>query len=160
MKNLLFVFVLLFMVDVFSVSAQETWSVNAPAKDVALVDRARAAWNTSVCARFALSPSCTQAQACTAAGAAGGASCTPAQARAVDVQIFPATLAGRQDFFVFKILLRVRREMLEREQTVIDSEQKCINWRAGNDTIKNAMCAAAGAPIPATVAAGCNLCPD
>lgn len=159
MKKILILALGLLALGTFS-EAQETWSVTAPSPDVALVDRARVDWNTSVCARFNLAASCTQAQACIAAGVTGGGSCTLPNARAADVEIFANTLAGREGFFIRKVLLRVRRELLGRERSELDGRQACINWRAGNDTVKNAMCAAAGAPVPATVALGCNLCPE
>lgn len=160
MKKLLLLIFPLMVLAQSSQAAQETYSVTAPAQDVAFIDRSRVKRNTAVCARFNLAASCTQGQACTAAGAAGGASCTAIQARAVDVEIFANTLAGRETFFIQKILKRVRDEVLKLELGNDDAAQKCINWRAGNDTVKDAMCAAAGSPVPATVALGCQLCSD
>lgn len=159
LRKALLAFIILFGSSL-AASAQETYSVAVPAADVNLVQRSRILWNASVCARFALAASCTQAQACTAAGAPGGASCTAVQARSVDVEIFADTLAGREGFFIRKLLTRLRRDILARDIAGRDGDLQCTNWRAGNDTVKNAMCAAAGAPVPATVALGCNLCPD
>jgi hypothetical protein len=53
---------------------------------------------------------CTQGNVCLAKGATGGAACTAAQARAVDMsgfsgRIFPQTTAGREEWFRFPFLL-------------------------------------------------------
>lgn len=162
MKRLLLAIVAVLGLPVV-VSAQEIYSVNAPATDVNTIERERVKWNTSVCATGSLPASCTQAQICGSARwvsiVGGGASCTAVQARAVDIEIFANSQAGREGFFVRK-LLPILRVILRATNKISDAEAKCINWRNGNDTVKNAMCAAAGAPVPATVALGCQLCDD
>jgi hypothetical protein len=161
MKAIIAVLFLLF-VGVVS-EAQETYSVIVPAGDVPTVERERVKHNTNVCARGALSASCTQAQICGSAPfvniVGGGSSCSAAQARVLDIEIYANSVAGREGFFIRKLLTRLRR-ILTSENKLADSDAKCVNWKAGNDTVKNAMCAAAGSPVPATVALGCQLCED
>lgn len=140
-------------------SAQETYSIPVTAGNVVRVDRQRVRWNTSVCVRFALVASCTQAQACVPAGVVGGASCTVANARAEDVEIFANTQAGRELFFIHQILVKLLLPTLKEGDVNADYNAQRVNWNAGNNTVKDAMCAAALAPVPASVALGCNLYP-
>jgi hypothetical protein len=161
MSKLRFVLgVLLFLSLASLVLAQfvaETYVINASVNDVALIDRERVAWNTSVCARGNLPANCTQSQACVALAAPGGAACTPAQARQVDAEIFANSQVGREGYFNRKILVSVKSS-LKRKYSQLDSNSQCDNWAAGTPADKDAMCAAAKPPVPATVAAGCNLC--
>jgi hypothetical protein len=111
-----------------------------------------AANNNSVCAAVDLASGCTQAQACTAANATGGASCTAAQARNANVRIFPQTFAGREEFFQFRIALP---KFLELRAEIVNLNQAHAKrtWDAGNQTVRDGMCTAAG------LAAGCLLYP-
>lgn len=158
MKQLLLAVAALVLIS-GSASAQESYTVNASAANVVRVERERVRWNTFVCTRFALPASCTQAQACVAAVVTGGASCTVVNARAADVEIFANSLAGRDAFFTFQLLVKLVLPSLKGNDVNFDHNAQQANWNAGNDTVKNAMCAAAGAPVPTTVAAGCNLYP-
>lgn len=91
-----------------AVSAQaqaETYSLNASAGNVTTLTDVISFFNAQACQQLALAPACTQAQACTAASAPGGASCTAAQARGANVRIWPLTLAGREEYTTFQIAL-------------------------------------------------------
>lgn len=158
MKQLLLAVAALLVIS-GSVSAQESYTVNASATNVVRVERERVRWNTFVCTRFALAASCTQAQACVAAGVTGGASCTVANARAADVEIFSNNLAGRDAFFSFQLLLKLVLPVLKANDVSSDHSSQQTNWTNGSTAVKDAMCAAAGAPVPATTALGCNLYP-
>lgn len=94
---------------------QESYTVNATAGQVtdltAIVDIS----NEQVCRGLGLALTCTQAQACTAKGAPGGASCTAVQARGAGVRIYPQTLAGREEFVTFALVASaVHREARQR----------------------------------------------
>jgi hypothetical protein len=131
------------------VSAQETYSLSATANQVSLHDRDRASSNRQACTRLGLSSTCTQAQACTAANAAGGASCTAAQARAANARIYPATQAGREEFLTFSI---VAPEFQRRVKGAAADEQNAAKawFLAQSQAVRDAECAKWG------VAAGCN----
>src|SRR5687768_9027420 len=62
--------------------AQETYSLPASAGNVVTLSEVITFYNGETCGRYSLAESCTQAQVCTASGAAGGSSCTAGQARA------------------------------------------------------------------------------
>lgn len=129
--------------------AQESYTVNATAAHVTRLDRQRTRWNTAVCARFALAPSCTQALACSSAGVG---SCVTANIRAADIEIFPNTLTGRNDYFVQKIL-KALADAWKSDDVAKDAALQCVNWTAANQTTRDGMCTAASLP------AGCDLCP-
>jgi hypothetical protein len=141
------------------VHAQETYSINAPSGYVTRLDRKRIEWNTAVCTGFRppLVATCTQPQACVAGGVAGGASCTVPNARAAGYEIFANTLAGRETFLIQRGLRVLIDKVWKSEDALSSKVIQCINFRAGNATVKNAMCAAAGSPVPAV---DCDLCED
>lgn len=142
--------------------ASESYTLAVNSRNATLNDRARISWNTGVCSRFNLSASCTQSQACAGAVAAGiavpgGASCSAAQARTLDLEIYANSTTGRDLFFTHQYAMKIILPLLERAASSSDATAKQANYCAGNDTVKNGMCLAAGAPVPATVAAGCAL---
>lgn len=144
--------VLAFVLTTAAAEAQETYSVNATAGQVTDLVSIAAAENEKVCYRYNLALTCTQAQACTAAGAAGGASCTAAQARAAQARIFPATQAGREEFVTFKMLAPV---FIDQRASIggWHRERLCIFWSSANQTQKDALCTGSGQST------NCNLCP-
>jgi hypothetical protein len=83
--------------------AQENYSLPASAGNVTTLTDLITFTNAQVCLSRALAVGCTQAQVCTAAGVAGGASCTPAAARAANVRVWPNTQPGREEFVTFQI---------------------------------------------------------
>ena len=147
MKKLLLALALLFLAD--AAQAQETYSVSASAGQVASHERDRASRARATCLRLGQAVGCTQAQACTAANAAGGASCTAAQARAADARIYPATQAGREEFLTFSIIVP---EFLSRIANAASSERAAAGvwFNAQNQTTKDAECVKWG------LAAGCD----
>ena len=154
MKRILPLLLLLFSLGAVA-SAQETYSIPVPAAQIPKVDRARLTKNAETCRTLGLAPACTQAQACTVAGAPGGASCTLAQAQAAGVEIHAATLAGRESF-----LQSIVREHIRAFITQVDVEDRtsfCVWWRAAatTQTQRNNVC---NASTPA-LGNGCNLCP-
>jgi len=149
MKKLLFVGLLLLAPIV---EAQETYSLSATAAQVTDLQAIVQASNEKVCNRFALADSCTQAQACTAAGAPGGASCTAAQARSVNVRVFPNTQAGREEFVTF-VVAAPRFQDLRAGILGHNREKFCAFWATATRGQKDGICTAAGR------AAGCELCP-
>lgn len=140
-------------------SAQETYSVNAPAGVVTDITSLVSIQNQRTCERITLASSCTQAQACTQVGAAGGASCTAAQARASNVRIYPATTAGREEWVNQEIVIP---DVNDRRATIPGryNERRIGAWAVATTAQRNAMCAAVNAVdpnVPATVALGCDL---
>lgn len=132
-------------------SAQESYSQNASAGQVTDLRAVVAAKNEETCERVGLSESCTQAQACTAGNAAGGASCTAAQARTANVRIFPDTQAGRDEYVLHVFVLpqfNEARNLISRRHQI----KLCRWWATANRTQKDAVCTAAGQ------SAGCELC--
>lgn len=129
--------------------AQETYSLSGSATQVSQLDRDRASTNRQTCVRLGQVAACTQAQACTAAGAAGGASCTAAQARQANARIYPATQAGREEFLTFSY---VAPEFQRRVKgAAADELNAAAAWfNAQNTATKNAECAKWG------LANGCN----
>lgn len=86
-----------------NISAQETYSVSGSAGQVGDLQQYLLAQNRTTCALLNLAITCTQAQACTAANAPGGASCTAVQARGANVRIWPDTQAGREEYVTFGV---------------------------------------------------------
>jgi hypothetical protein len=133
-------------------SAQETYSQNATAGNVVELRGVVTADNEDTCEKAGLSESCTQAQACVARNAAGGASCTAAQARAAGVRIYPDSEAGRNEYVLHTYVLpqfTVARARIALRHAI----KLCRWWATANTTQKNAVCSAAGQPN------GCELCP-
>lgn len=133
-------------------SAQETYSVGANANQVANLSAIVSASNARTCLRLLATESCTQANACVAAGAAGGSSCTAAQARAANARIFPLTQAGREEYVTFMFVAPQFISALN-EPVAFEFERACANWQAFNQTQRDSACTSLGR------AAGCRLCP-
>jgi len=131
--------------------AQETYSLPATAGQVTNLNIIALGQNERVCKRLALASTCTQAQACTAATAPGGASCTAAQARGADVRIYPSTLAGREEFVTFKFLAP---DFIAALQAVGSQHQStfCAWFIAQSQGGQDTVCTNAGLP------AGCRIC--
>jgi hypothetical protein len=130
-------------------AAQESYTVSAGAENVATLSVVMAALNGDSCARYSLARTCSQAQVCAAANAAGGSSCTAAQARAAGVRIYPITFAGREEFLSFGIALPKFLELVASQQQE-DRRAFCESWNAANQTQRNAACTAMGAPTGCT----------
>lgn len=130
-------------------SAQETYSLPAGAGNVATLSVVAASFNGETCERFGLARTCTQAQACVAAGATGGSSCTAAQARSVRARIYPITFAGREEFVTFEVALPKFLELVGEQQRE-DRRNFCIGWNAASVSTRNTFCTTIGQP------AGCN----
>lgn len=147
MKSLPLVFVVL--LAAVAAEAQETYSLPAGAGNVTTLSTVMTGLNRETCLRYSLSASCTQAQVCAAAGAAGGASCTAAQARAAGVRIYPITFSGREEFVTFGIALPEFLRLVAAQQ----SETRrlfCEGWNAATVTQRNNACTAIG------LSAGCD----
>ena len=141
--------------------AQETYTINANANQVSDLTTIVGNENGQVCDQLALPLGCTQAQACTAANAPGGASCTAAQARGAGVRIYPQTQAGREEFVTFRVAAPKFQE-LRAGVPSFSQKKQCDFWatapRAGATGSRDAMCAAAGLPTSVNAPAGCELC--
>jgi hypothetical protein len=133
--------------------AQETYSVSYSAANVARFNRVRVAINKVTCNRLGLTDTCTQAEACTAANAAGGASCTAAQAKAANARIYGDSQPEREALFTDyaqNSLKAIERALL----TEPEARQTC-DWFTNTATAqqKQDFCTNAGNP------ADCNPCP-
>ena len=131
--------------------AQETYEIPAAAGNVTELAVIVGIHNRDICVLYGQAASCTQAEACSASGAPGGASCTPAQARAANVRIFPATFAGRQEFVIFQITAPAFFAM---RAAIITSTQQaqCAFWTTATAEQRNTICQAFG------FSPGCILC--
>ena len=121
------------------VEAQEVYSISATANQVTRITRANALTARRTCLRLGLAEGCTQAQACVAANAAGGASCTAAQARAANARIYPITQAGREEFITFEFIVKELKEF-DAEAVRRDQDLYCIWFKAQNQATQNAEC--------------------
>lgn len=130
---------------------QESYSVSASANQVSNLTNAIASINQDLCDRYTLGTNCTQAQACTAVNAPGGASCTAAQARQANVRIWPNTQAGREEFVVFYIV-GPRFQDLVQGTVGSNRARYCAWWNTQNQTTKDGECTKLGLP------AGCAIC--
>ena len=136
------------------VEAQETYSLNATAGQVTDLTSVVVGANVDTCLRLGQGESCTQAEACEAASAAGGVSCTPAQARAANARLWPNTQAGREEFVTF-FIVAPRFKDLRAAQNGRNRVRYCdIWWPAQTQTTKNAECSKLVQP------AGCSVCPE
>lgn len=144
--------VLAFVLVGAGVEAQETYSLAATSVQVADLRQYVLAINRGQCRRLGLAITCTQAQACTAANAPGGASCTAAQARNSGARIWPDTQAGREEFVTFQW---TAPRFLEARASLpaLAAPDYCAWWNAQNQTTKDAECTKIGAPT------GCAICP-
>lgn len=146
MKKLLFVLTLLAGGSAF---AQESYSLSFSANQVNNLDRDRASNNRQTCVKLGQVSTCTQAEACAAARAPGGASCTAAQARAANVRIYPATQAGREEFLTFSVVIPEFQRRLK--GAAADEQNAAKAWfLAQNAVTQNAECSKWG------LANGCN----
>lgn len=134
------------------VLAQETFSLPATAVQVTDLSGIIDATNGRTCESRALAIGCTQAAICTAAAAPGGASCTAAQARSVNVRIYPSTLAGREEFSQIEIALK-RFNELKAEISKRALERLFKFCSTATQPQKDALCTDSGQ------AASCLLCP-
>jgi hypothetical protein len=133
--------------------AQETYSFSATASQVTTLNQGIADINAGTCATFALAATCTQAQACTAANAPGGAACTAAQARNANVRIWPNSQPGREEFIQFYWLLSNFNGMKSSIQSK-DAQSYCTWYRAQTQTVKDSECTKTGR------SANCEMCPS
>lgn len=149
-------FLVLFLLLVASPAlAQETYSQAASAAQVLDLSAIITADNEDTCEGRSLAENCTQAQICTAANVAGGASCTAANARAAGVRIYPLTFAGRDEYvlhnFVLPRFLAARARISQRHRV-----KECRFWATATNTQKNTVCQALG--IPSSTTQPCELC--
>lgn len=130
-------------------TAQEAYTINASAGQVASLSDIVAGYNNQTCLKFALVIGCTQAQACTAANAAGGSGCSAAQARAANARIFPQTLAGRDEYVTFQIAAPT---FLSQKAGIVGVAvaSKCAVFLAMNQTAKDAELTSIGFPTGGT----------
>ena len=148
MRKILLVLAVLFVPAL--ASSQEVYSINASAANVTTLTGVITKINGDLCAATGLPRTCTQAQLCTAASVAGGASCTAAQARAANARIYPLTQAGREEFTTFGIAAPKFLELVA-EVAADQKRDACEKWTAATTTQKNNACAAIGLPN------GCQL---
>lgn len=139
------------IIGVADLSAQETYSVAATAPQVTRLTKGIAVSNVMTCGVWRLAATCTQAQACTAAAAVGGAACTAAQARAANARIFPATLAGREEFLIF-VLVAGGITDLQNRAIAFDQQNFCAAFKVATVATQNTACTTLG------LAAGCEPC--
>lgn len=144
--------VAVFVLAGLSVQAQETYSIAGTVGQVSDLRQYVLGINRNTCARLQQVAACTQAQACTAAGAQGGASCTAAQARSANARIWPDTLAGREEFLL-NVWIAPRFQEAKSGLPAQGYGGYCNWWTAQNQTTKDAECSKAGLPT------GCSICP-
>ena len=143
-------------------AAQETYTLNATAGQVADLTTIVGNENFQVCDKVGLAAGCTQAQACTSATPPLSSSCTAAEARGAGVRIYAQTQAGRDEFVTFRVAAPKFQE-LRAGVSSFSHKKQCDFWatapRAGATGSRDAMCAAAGLPTSVSAPAGCELCP-
>lgn len=150
-KTLLLAFALTVPVPL---TAQETYSVSANATQTFDFRQHVIGANRSTCRRLGASgaPDCTQANACLAANAQGGASCTAAQARAASARIFPDSQAGREEYLTF-VWVAPQFVAARGALTVVHDIERCNWWNnVATQPQRDADCAKYG------LQAGCTLC--
>lgn len=144
--------ILIALLFTLPVWAQENYTVPATAGQVADLASIVAGFNQGRCKALNLLVNCTQAQACVAANAPGGASCTAAQARGVGARIYGNSQAEREDFVIREIVLpdfvSLKTQLFRNGQTAY-----CLWWDAQNQTTKNAELTKIGLPT------GLTACP-
>ena len=144
-------------------SAQETYSFSVGGTTgnrnslVGMLELGRLQQNADVCAKpAALQPpvilpaTCTQAQACTALGVAGGASCTATDAINARARIYPASLAGREAFLANE-MVRTKAPEFYAEQVKRDAAALAA-FCAISQGNRDALCTLLSLP------AGCGAC--
>jgi hypothetical protein len=134
-----------------NIRAQETYSIPATANQVSKLTVILVANNEKTCLKLNLATTCTQAQACTTAGAPGGASCSAAQARNANVRIYPTTQAGREEFLTF-VFVAPGFQNAYNDQSDYYHNKYCAWWALQNDATKDSECSKSGAPN------NCNIC--
>jgi len=132
-----------------SAQAQETYSLPASAGNVTTLTDVISFFNAQTCQGFSLAPNCTQAQACTAANAPGGASCTAAQARGVSARIWPLTQPGREEYTTFQIALPRFQDLVGSVATA-KRQTFTIAWAGISQGSRDSICTTLGLP------AGCS----
>lgn len=137
-------------------SAQETYTINVGGTTgnrnsiVGMIELGRLQGNADTCLRAVLPASCTQAQACTALGVAGGASCTAQDAIAARARIYPSSQAGRESF-VANEMIRTRAPDYFAEQVRRDTLAVAA-FCAISQANRDALCSLLSLP------AGCGAC--
>lgn len=133
--------------------AQETYTLNATAGQVTDLTSIVTSANARTCIRVGAAggESCTQAQACSAIGNPTNCSSTASVARGLNVRIFPLTQAGREEYVTFTWVAPLFIAAID-DPTAFEHERACINWQGFNTTQRNAVCTAFGRPT------GCRLC--
>lgn len=129
--------------EVYSLTAQGTVTTG----QLGILESDRDSYERRLCARYLLikGSTCTQAALCTAANAAGGASCSNSQARAAGVRLYPSTLSGREEFLTFDWIapvFQVRKASAQADA----ADAYCVWWRTQNQTVKNQECSKIGKP--------------
>lgn len=149
MKRLLFLLAIIFLPAV--AQSQESYTVNSSAAQVVRLTKAVTIQNRQTCASQGFPASCTQATICVQVNAAGGASCTAAQARASNVRIYPNTLAGREEFVTFSLVVPAFQQLMS---TAVSTDQQdfCAAFKAAAQGTKDATCTTYGLP------AACEPC--
>ena len=150
MKRLVLLLSLIFIPAL--AQAQESYNVAATAGQVTRLTKAVTIQNRQTCAASGFPASCTQAQVCTFVNAAGGASCTAAQARAANVRIYPNTLAGREEFVTFALVVPAFQQLVSTAPST-DQQDFCAAFKAAAPATQNSTCATYG------LAAACEPCP-
>lgn len=135
--------------------AQETYSIPGSAPNVVTLSDVITYYNGQKCEAQSLPRACTQAQACTAAGAPGGASCTAAQARGANVRIFPLTQPGREEYVTFEIAAPKFGELVTQVQAGAKRRDYCEAWASASQGTRDTHCSALGLP---TGPSGCTPC--
>jgi bifunctional ADP-heptose synthase (sugar kinase/adenylyltransferase) len=136
-----------------SASAQESYSTPATAQQVTDLTEGIGSFNVKTCKRLILAVGCTQAQACVAANAAGGASCTAAQASATvpSCRIYVTTTQAGREEFVNKVFVAPQFNDLKAVTPAINQYRGCLKWQTDNQTARDGSCTAAGITPPCTL---------
>jgi hypothetical protein len=146
-KSLIVVAALFGALFAVGASAQESYSVPATAQQQADLAEGVGSFNIKTCRRLSLAVGCTQAQACVAANAAGGASCTAAQASATvpSCRIYTSTTqAGREEFVQKVLVLPHFNDLKEAITPPMNQYQACLKWQTDNATARGTTCTSAG----------------
>jgi len=133
------------------VHAQETYSLTAGAGNVTTLSVVITSLNAAICARAGQVATCTQAQACSGIGVAGGAGCNATQARAANARIYALTQPGREEFVTWEIAVPRFLSMVA-DMNAANRKTFCDGFTAATTTAKNNACSAIG------LAAGCDPC--
>lgn len=146
MKRLLFLLALISFPAI--AQAQETWLLSPTVGQVSRTTKAVTIQNRQTCASMGLGPTCIQADICTAKGLAA---CTPAQARAANVRIYPNTQPGREEFVTFVLVIPAFQQLMSTAVTS-DVQDFCGAFKAASQATRDATCTTYGLP------AACEPC--